>query len=486
MNSFTRVGLPIVLVAGLAFGITFIRMYSPEDESASVPSGGDPKQTIRRELPLKFFTTRAAVSSPDSTPKHLWYWDANIEVGAASHYEFWCQNRHQQPVSVRVHSTNCQCAGVEMAVVPPDAYQNYLLQSALAGSPLCPASAPLAAMAHLQFGQRLTWEMLHQADAKSDRIIPAADPVAGPQFALVRLGWTGKGEVGPKEIAANLFASIGDQLPAQTELGAATQVVPAFDIYRRDGRNWVSTRDVHVGELRENGYARQTVYLASTTRSHFLYSIVSDRPDPCISWSSATPATAEEIGSLSEHLRGQENALKRVKSLYKVDFDVHERMERTVGMRKELCQLDLGPVDRRLTVTAAGAGAWMMTLRGRVLGDIAVLGGSDGERIELGNSFTADQDRTKSLNLLADRPGLDLALLENETMPNYLKVKLEALKETADGRKQWRLTVTVPKGSLYGALPESSAIVLKTSGPTSRRLRLPVRGMTFDSGGPRL
>ena len=49
-----------------------------------------------------------------------------------------------------------------------------------------------------------------------------------------------------------------------------------------------------------------------------------------------------------------------------------------------------------------------------------------------------------------------------------------------------RLRVTVPKGSLYGALPPNSAVILTTAGPNPRRLRIPVRGTAYDSGGPRI
>ena len=105
--------------------------------------------------------------------------------------------------------------------------------------------------------------------------------------------------------------------------------------------------------------------------------------------------------------------------------------------------------------------------------------------MDLGRSFPADQDRSHDVVLLADSPGLDLSLAAAETTPNYLKVKLDRL-DPIDGRNQWRLRVTLPKGSLFGALPENSGVVLTTTGPNPRRLRIPVRGMTYDSGGPRI
>jgi hypothetical protein len=155
------------------------------------------------------------------------------------------------------------------------------------------------------------------------------------------------------------------------------------------------------------------------------------------------------------------------------------------GGKKEFHQLDLGLLDRRLTVKAVEAGTVNLMVRARVLGDVSFLDGSSDGRVDLGNSFPADQDRTKTVVLIAERLGLDLKLAEAETFPNYLKVRLEPA-EKVDGRNQWRLRVTVPKGSLYGALPPGSAVILTTTDPHPRRLRIPVRGMTYDSGEPRI
>jgi hypothetical protein len=47
--------------------------------------------------------------------------------------------------------------------------------------------------------------------------------------------------------------------------------------------------------------------------------------------------------------------------------------------------------------------------------------------------------------------------------------------------------VTVPKGKLYGALPADSKIVLTTTDANPRRIRIPIRGMSADTGrGPDL
>jgi hypothetical protein len=483
MKSIIRVALPILLVAGLVFGITFIWMYSSGDQGPEMSQGKDGGKGA--EQALKFFSRTAAASKPDVTPKHLQYWESESEVGAPGHFEFLCQNRHSNPVTVRVPRTNCQCAGAELAVIPPDAYQEYLVHSAVALGPFCPAPGPLAALAHAGLDRRLTWGPLMKGEDRHDQTVPAADPNSGPQFAFVKLAWTGKGEPGPKFIAADLYASIGDGTPSHTELGVETNVVPAFDMLKRDGAMWGTGREVTVGDLHENGVYKQTVYFGSATRPVLVMSIEGEVNDPCITWSEPVPASDQELLSLREFISRGEHPMRRIKTLYKTEVTVRERLEVDTEGKKELRQLDLGAFERKYTATAANAGNWALRVRGRVLGDVTFPTGAENGRIELGTSFPADQDRTRDVSILADRPGLDLTLVDAETVPNYLKAKLD-LVEQIGGRNRYRLRVTVPKNTLFGALPENSVIVLKTNSTVPRRLRLPVRGMTFDSGGPRL
>jgi hypothetical protein len=492
MKSFIRVGLPILLVVGGVFGITFIRMYSGNDESDPTDAKGTNTTKPAASQVLKFWTTSAVAPKGDieTVPfslRHLYYWDPQVEMSAAGHFAFLCENRNPQPVTVRVPTTNCQCAGVDMAVLPSDVFRDYVIGSIYANSPLCPASAPTAALVNAALSGRLSWLPLFKDGERNEQTIPAADPASGggPQFALIRLSWTGKGEPGAKSIAAQFFASIGDGPPSHTELTVQTAIVPAFQILKRTGpTQWTSARELPFGELRENGQARHTVFFASATRRLLVPSIATSKPDPCITWSEPVVASDEEVASLKEYARSNEASARAVRCLYKMEITVRERVEVVEDGKKRLYQLDLGPIDRKITATSADAGSWTLTLSGRVLGDVNVLGDSDGGRINLGN-FPADQDKSGSVVLLAERSGLDLTLIETETLPNYAKVKLEPTEPLGD-RKQWRLRVTIPKGSLYGSLPENSGIILKTNDPIPRRFRIPIRGMTYDSGGPRL
>jgi hypothetical protein len=489
MKSFTRIGLPILVVVGAVFGITFIRIYSPEDPStASRPAGG-PKVAKKRD-PLQFMITEAT-PVPTPAPKgreSLTLWNPEIEVGIPGDFEFWAQNPNPEPVTVRVFDVNCQCAGVEVAVVSHDVRTDYQIASILSDSPLCPGTGLLgAAIAHATFNRRLSWSALLEADGgeKPDRTIPGADRAAGPQTAIVRLNWKAKMDAGPKEVYTRIAADLGDGQTSHYKLTANTIAVPAFSVVRRPGPGtWELAPDILVGELREGGEARRSIYLLSATRRYPEYSVRASKSNPCLSWSDPVPASAEEFQSLVDYFAQPGHPPRRPLSLYRVDVTVRERAETDEGGKKVTHQLDLGLFDMRFTIAAANGGSDTLAVRGRVLGDVSFLSGAPEGRIDLGNSIPANQDWTHDMVLVAEKPGIELAYAASETRPNYLKVRLEPLKES-EGRNRWRLRVTVPKGSLVGPLPADSTIVLTTGGPSPRRLRIPIRGMTYDSGEPR-
>jgi hypothetical protein len=234
--------------------------------------------------------------------------------------------------------------------------------------------------------------------------------------------------------------------------------------------------------LRENAAVTRQIYLLSTTRRQHVFRMSVDQPDPCLTWTEPVPASAEETEALADSLRQAAGKARHPKSLYKFEVTLRERTDAGSGGKSEFHQLDLGLLDRRLTISAVDAGSHVLPVKARVLGEVNFLAGAPDGRLDLGDSFPRDQDRTKVVDLAAERPGLGLAVSTAETTPDYLKVRLEKI----DGQSQWRLRVTVPKGRLIGALPPNSAVVLTTTGPNPRKLRIPVRGTAYDSGGPQI
>lgn len=487
MKSLTRIGLPIFVVVAAVFGITFVRVYSPDEPGQDTgPKPKAAKSAANDVLTFPILTVAPISGKPDAGRESLALWDSEIEVGAPGHFEFWALNNHPESVTARVVDVNCQCAGVEMTQVDRGAFRDYAAVSALAGTPLCPVPGPVAAFAHIAFSQRLQWVPLFAGADRHDQTIPGADPTAGSQMAIFRLGWTGKAEPGPKPIKAYLMAGTGDAQRTGYTLEVTTMVVPAFDMIRRDGpTSWTPVSELSLGELRENGETKQQIYLLSTTRRQLVFRLSANQADPCLTWTEPVPASAEEINALSEFVAQKGATNRRPKSLYKFEVSLRERTEAESAGKTQFRQLDLGLLDRRLTIEAIGAGNHGLPIKARVLGDVDFLSGAPDGRLDLGDSFPTDQDRTKDVVLVADHPGLDLTLSATETTPNYLRVKLEQI-EKIEGRNKWRLRVTVPKGQLVGALPPQSEIILTTSGPNPRKLRIPVRGMAYDSGGPRI
>ncbi|HEX3147306.1 MAG TPA: hypothetical protein VHR66_04440, partial [Gemmataceae bacterium] len=222
MNSFTKVALPIVLVVGLVFGITFIRMYSTEEPSPTDhPKETTGKTATARELPVKFGLTKAAPQGDDPLPAYrsIKYWDPILEIGTPGHFDFWCQSHTAEPITIRVADVNCQCAGVEVASVDDNDFREYAAVSALAGSPFGAASGPIAALAHVRLDRRLEWLPLLKDHTKTDQTIPPVSPTAGTRMTIVRLGWEAKTDPGAKTISANVVARVGDGAGTVIEIG---------------------------------------------------------------------------------------------------------------------------------------------------------------------------------------------------------------------------------------------------------------------------
>jgi hypothetical protein len=494
MNSFTRIGLPILIVVLAVFGMTYVKLYtSTTDENAAssdTKDGGTGKEgKLAREAPIKFVNTTATLTAdPSKDPPTMKFWDPEVELGQRGAYVYWCSNKHDKPVTMKVVQTSCQCAEVSMAALPPQAYKEYFASSVLANSPLCPAPGPAALLSHLVLSKALNWKTVISKTDKYTFDLPPAGP-EGPQIGLVRMTWAGNPPTGAKTITAELLAGIGEEPPMHVQLLSHILVVSAFQTATRDLNGaWTPGGRLDFGDMTENANIKRSIYLYSTTQPLMTYSVsLEGDPDPCISFSKPEMASEEELQNLLNYSvkdeKGNENkVIRSVKSLYRIDVNVHERTTIEKNGKQEVKQLDLGVLDRRVMVSSALGEPQAVPLKGRVLGDIRILSGSETGRIDLGNSFPTEQNREKIITLIAERPGLDVSLAD--FTPSFLKVDLQPLSPL-DGRKQWRLRVTVPKGSLYGSLPVNSAVILKTNEAGARRIRFPVTGMAADTGGPR-
>lgn len=483
MNSFTRIGLPILLVAVGVFLITVVSRYSSEEDKSGLNSTTNSQAGLKqsKEPPLKFFTTLAALNSPQSSPKHLKFWNPEAETNEAGYFNFWVSNKNAQPVTLHAIHANCQCASVELANPKAEDVASYTALSALFNSPLFGTPMPVNELAvHSVFASKLDWNLFYSKDKDVPTEIPAAEGSL-PRLSIIRMNWAGRDSQGTRVVSTDLAYRLPETSEVSTRLEANLMVVPSFGFLGRNGSSWNPLLEIQLGELRENSQVKHEFYVVSTSRLVLdLNATLDGAPTPCIQISPPIRATDEEIRSLLSYKikdsNGERPFMNRVGSLYKYVVDVRERAPSDTG---EIKQLDLGIVDRRVRVENGGEHRSLM-IRGRTMGDIRVLSGAETGKIEMGNGFSSENDIQKVITLIAERPGLDISLLSKEVVPNFLKVKLEPQKEI-DGRKNWRLTVMIPKGSLYGSLPINSVIVLQTNDPSPRKIRLPVIGSSYDA-----
>ena len=483
MNSFTRIGLPIILVIVAVFLITVVNRYTADSTPAETPetaSASEGAMKYSKEPPIKFFSVEASMTDPDKAPKHLKYWNAEAEVNEAGYYDFWASNKHDQPVTIRAVDANCQCAGVEVANPKPQEVVDFLALTAIANSPLM-GGVPMpaaAAVAEALFASKLEWKLIYNKDTKSETEIPAAGPT-GPQVSIVKMNWGGRATEGPRRIYTRLVSNLPNATQVGSQLDVNMMIVPSCGFLARTGDVWTPLTELQFGDIRDNGELRQEFFVVSSNRLTMdLVATVDGVPTPCITVSPPVRATPDEVANLLSWAPPKGGRfINRVGSMYKVVVNVKEKAATETG---EVRQLDLGVLDRRLRVENGEEHRSVM-IRGRTLGDIRILAGADSGRIDVGSGFPAEQTVSKVVTLIAERPGLDVTLLSKEVVPNYLKVKLEPQKDI-DGRKNWRLSVVVPGGSLYGSLPPNSVIMLITNDPIPRRIRLPIIGTSLDTG----
>jgi hypothetical protein len=480
MKTLSQIVLPIAVVAGLVFGITYLANYSV---TRSGNKGGT-KLLGTSERPL---TLAVAVARRDPAQPFLKYWKTDFEVGEHGHFDFWFRNAHPQTVRVSFSTASCTCAGAELGIVPADAWNDYVQQSGIAGMPGLSTGPIVGALNTIALESKISWTDLKPVDGKRDGLVPAATDRNGPQMGIVRLKWEGKESAdGSSSAGRRLTAKFMTQLPdtnaVALDLEALYFVVPPFQV--NVGAS--PEQGARLGSLIAESAVKRELYIWSKTRDTMHISISPLNLGPlsdCI-----------EIGE-PELLAGPDREMfvdlltqggvpGEIKAVYRAPVTVHERRLIKNNSQAILRQLDVGPLKFGLQVSLEVGKAMTVTLSGVVRGDLRILGKSeDNERIEFGPSFASSESRTVETLVISDRAGLDLDLLKAECRPAYLDVSLKSQGQK-EGRGQWILTVTIPPNSLFGTL-EDSFVVLATKDTTPRRIRIPVKASTSSGGGPR-
>lgn len=452
MKSFLQVGLTLVAIVGGVFLLTFMTQFSRTPiEPVPVATKGE---TTLTGMPLKVPERKAVWDSADED------YSAEFEVGTKGHYDFWVSNVHPKPVRVTAEYKSCVCADVQVAIVPAAARRDLAsriapLEAAFGLLGVPSLAAPLATPRLLPTLDFKSMLVATPSDLPTVIEIPPADPVAGPQLAIVRLFFHGK-EAKPLRVVANLRAVVEGLPPETTEFEASTNIVPAVII---------SPVLLPFGSLGPNDVRERAIFAWSPSRDHFQVTADEAFHDPCIEVRTPRPMTAEERRTLPHIMRVEGIAGNtRIKSGYVIKVVVHERRDGK--------QLELGPLNRKVTVRCAEQPEATVVLTGTIRGGVRVGEGSDQDRINFA-TFRADREAVKTVIVTSTEPGLDLEL-KGKT-PDFLNVSLEPYEGTP-GIRQWRLRVEIEPNKHSGFLPGESAVYLQTKTTPPRSIRIPVVG----------
>ncbi|MFO0807019.1 MAG: hypothetical protein U0746_00175 [Gemmataceae bacterium] len=452
MKSFAQMILLLgVLVAGV-FGLTFMTQFSRTPIEKAVTSAG-PAVAVAGS-PLKAPETRAVWDVNDED------YAAEFEVGTKGHYDFWVSNLHPKPVITTVETKSCVCSQVQVGLLPASARAEYNGTVAALATAFDFVGAPnlAATLAFAKLPSAIDWTTMTVASASAPPNpvrIPAADSNAGPQLAIVRLGFDGK-EAKSLRLASELRVAVVDGPPELIRFDVPTVIVPPVII---------APGALQFGTLGPNDVRELHIFAWSPTRSSFRVTAEEALHDPCIDVRPPRPLRPDELRTLPLALRQAGIASNtRMKSGYEIVVAVHERRDGK--------QLELGPLNRKIGVRTTDWPETPIIVSGVVRGSIRVGEGSDQDRINLG-SFRSKDGVDKTLLVTGTEAGLDLRL--KSKTPDYLSVTLEPIA-SGPGLKQWKLTVGIDPEHHSGFLPAESAVYLETKSDPPRSIRIPVVG----------
>ena len=474
-KTLTQVVLPIAGLIGLVFGITYITNYSA---NTPINKGGTGNLVSSHES-LKF---PILVAGPNPNVYFMKYRKTSYEVEEPGHHDFWFRNVKDQNVRIAFTGASCTCVGADLGIIPPDAWSNFLSQSCIAGVPGLVGSPLVSALSAVMLQSKIEWQPLAAAGMKKEAAVPAASEQNGPQMGIVRVNW--KGKEGAKGISAHIVAQLPNTTANAIDLETKYNVVPPYDIFVSGNRN----PELRLGELHPFSSVQREFICWSRTRPE-LNIIVSandlNEMKDCIEWTQPERLSDEESKILSAKLAEGPDHPVLVSSAYRVKLQVYERREVVKNGDKILRQLDLGPIDFVLKTIMGEGQPVSVRVVGVVRGDVR-LREEDNDRIDFGTAFPSSESKAKTVTLTSQKQGLDIELIKKDCTPDYLGVTLTPGSEI-EGRKQWQLRVSIPADTLSGSLSDGRIVLrIKDQDASTRKIRIPVKAATFETGGPRI
>jgi hypothetical protein len=455
---FTQVGLGLLVLVAVVFGIAFISQY----QGASTPKNTPPQDktppgsTVR----LKFLQTVVKWNPPSM---------AEFEHNTDAYYDFWFENPNNESVEMGIGSKSCTCMAASICVLSAqnaERYHGWTFSRAASecgvgfGGVLPFASqccADLEASPDL-YGMDIKWRPLAISETEPGTVVQPG------QAGLVRIE-ARKAKMGAKPLRAPVWTQLpgpGHQRDLTLLEVPMTWVIPI--------RFLPDPALLDVGDLGPKDEKTVEGYFFSSTRKFFpIYKIEERNRNPHVSftWTPMTDAEREEMSRSTQ---------TRVLCGYKLRVTVRERL----GAKG---QMDLGPFMLIGEVTTdADVGLGQFQIDGTIKGEINVGAAEDGGKILLGN-FKADKGKSKTVLLTTNRPGMSLEYAHTEPtgldflkVPSLKPVPTPGVKEVT----QWELQVTVPPGPPR-RIPHDGAVLVRITSPGSppRFIRIPVIGTAY-------
>lgn len=472
MKTLTRVVLPIAVIVGMVFGITYIINYTPNEKKEENKGPDKPVEA------LKFPLTSASANPKDWK---LRYWNSDYEVGRHGEFYFWFRNVGKDPVRFESKGVSCKCLGVDVCVVPGEAMKQYWTNRAAAHLPCMPGAPILDALSVVELSQRIQWKPLPE---NTDISIPGAN-VEDPQLAIVKMKWEAKPPGENKDAKDSVTGYFVTQLPnanaAAMTLDVSFVVVPPFHAYVPGAEN---SSSVQLGNIVSGSIINREVIFWSKSRSELPLTfepVTTGNQKDCVDWSRPERLSPAEIAELQKKLPASEQLGGKILSAYRTILTVYEQREVEIGKQKSRTQLDLGPLNVLVNVKAGAVGnlpetkAMPLYVQGVVRGEVRLFAyGEATDAVDFGTSFKGDKDESRRVQILSDRPGLKLELVEKECVPDIILAELNPMSKDA-GNREWTLHVTIKANTLFGSLPIHSKVILRTQDSPPRRISIPVR-----------
>ncbi|MCZ2342371.1 MAG: hypothetical protein LC104_11330 [Bacteroidales bacterium] len=473
MNSTLKMVVPIVLVCGGVFALTVIKKLDNTPPAETTNS-----DAASPAIPLQF-TYLEMKYDPTSDEPRLKHFAGFHEVSDAEHpASFWFQQVATQPTHVQVLGRSCtSCTAARVGVLPPDAMNQFIMQSRLGAFPLSPFPLPdlLTAATFARLNQSIQWTEFDFDHPDSRATVPAATE-GKPGWGLFQMGIKVTAQ-GPKTLSAGVgMKTEAMPVAAQITLSVSMVGVNAFQVV---------PETVNLGSLPEGAADRRVeVHYWSATRSPNANPTQADYlppptmnvadDDPFVTLGKPRILNEEEVAVLARTLSAEAGQPIQIRGAYRVMATVHRKLP-------DGREPDIGPFEKYIGISGPGTNnSRRVTIKGVTTGLVSL---ASGDVLKLGKNGEWNVrygDKTET-QLVSDRPGLEIELVPEETIPAFLQVTLGP-PEDRSGRRYWTLKVAVPPNTGFGNLPRDASIVLRSKGPTPQKVRIPVQGIGFRRG----